>query len=967
MDAATILAEALNKAAGPPRDAFLDDMCAGNAVLRAEVAELLEAHGAAGEFLKPNDDRALVATQFVSSPSEKAGDQIGPYRLLQQIGEGGFGVVYMAEQTEPVRRKVALKVIKPGMDTKEVVSRFEAERQALALMEHPNIAKVLDGGTTQSGRPYFVMELVKGIPVTRFCDENRLDAPSRLRLFISICRAIHHAHQKGVIHRDIKPGNVLVTLHDGEPVPKVIDFGVAKAISQQLTEKTMFTAFGQMIGTPQYMSPEQAEMSGLDVDTRSDIYSLGVLLYELLTGTTPLDPKRLRETAFHEMQKLIREAEPPKPSTRFTSLQEQSANIASNRNTAPDKLRRLLHGDLDWIVMRSLEKSRERRYDSANAVAQDVERFLNDEPVEACPPSLTYAFQKFARRHRATLTAATVVLVTLMLGASIAVWQAVRATDERNRAMASERRALANEQAVSSVIDFLVREIISQANPFVQQNRDLTITDLLREIANSPATRFPDDPRAEASVRHYIGVICHRAGMIDEAQANLSRALELRQQTLGNKHVDTARTKFALAYAMHDFRLRYRPLKEIGGSRHRRRELLADAIVVFEKELGPKDAETLHALALQAFGFAFHSRKFDEADALYQELHSRAPDGLKSNPDDPDPLDLLGSVYVLIHLDDIGRNADVDAEIERRYETARRDLPKLHPQRAFWTEWYGQSLYFQGKLEQAYPYLRQGCDLRAQVLGEDNYFTFLSRRALAAAHVRMGHADQGIEELETALDHVPEHASQSLNLSVLYLDRNQEGDRGKWLEVAQRMLKTYEYSDNVASINNVLETCLVVSAESEDEQRMQRRAIELSQRFRALDKEQVDDPALQDFALQRRRYTIALANYRDGNIDEATERLKSVTTGPLRLFRACGFALQALIAASENDFPSAEQRLADARAAESEAEDWEINHPQYFSWNRPISVKLLIREATTAIEQAKQQEVPPASDAQGSH
>ena len=318
---------------------------------------------------------------------------IGPYKLLQQIGEGGMGIVYMAEQQEPVRRKVALKIIKPGMDSRQVIARFEAERQALAMMDHQNIAKVFDAGTTDTGRPYFVMELVHGVPLTSFCDDNRLTLRQRLELFIPVCHAIQHAHQKGIIHRDVKPSNVLVTMYDDRPVPKVIDFGIAKATDQQLTERTMFTQFGAMVGTFEYMSPEQAEMNAFGVDTRSDIYSLGVLLYELLTGTTPLEKARLRDAAFNEMVRLIKEEEPPRPSIRL-SRSATAASIAAARKTEPQQLSKLVRGDLDWIVMRCLEKQRDRRYETANGLARDIQRYLTDEPVEARPPSAGYRLQK---------------------------------------------------------------------------------------------------------------------------------------------------------------------------------------------------------------------------------------------------------------------------------------------------------------------------------------------------------------------------------------------------------------------------------------------------------------------------------------------------------------------------------------------------------------------------------------------
>src|SRR5437867_2319703 len=359
---------------------------------------------------------------------ERTGTMIGRYKLLEKIGEGGFGVVFMAEQVEPVQRKVALKIIKAGMDTKEVIARFEAERQAIALMDHPNIARALDAGATQAGRPYFVMELVRGIAITEYCDQVNLPTRERLQLFMKVCQAVQHAHQKGVIHRDLKPSNVLVTLHDGEPVPKVIDFGVAKALGQKLTEKTLFTGFNRMIGTPAYMSPEQAALSGLDIDTRADIYSLGVLLYELLTGVTPFDADALRKAAMDEIRRMIRETEPPKPSTRLKTLGDTLTDVAKHRHTEPAALSRLIRGDLDWIVMKCLDKDRSRRYETANGLARDLGRFLNNQPVSAAAPGTLYLAQKFVRRHKAGLATAGALVGLLAAGVVVSTWQALRAT-----------------------------------------------------------------------------------------------------------------------------------------------------------------------------------------------------------------------------------------------------------------------------------------------------------------------------------------------------------------------------------------------------------------------------------------------------------------------------------------------------------------------------------------------------------
>jgi eukaryotic-like serine/threonine-protein kinase len=447
-----IFLEAVDKRDPADRANYLRDACGADAELRRHVEALLRAHAEPDSLLDQQriDPRVMIDREgksppTIDQPTERPGTLIGPYKLLQQIGEGGMGVVYMAEQQEPVKRRVALKIIKPGMDTRQVIARFEAERQALSLMDHPNIAKVLDAGTTASSRPYFVMELVKGQPITQYCDEKHLTPRQRLELLLPVCQAIQHAHQKGIIHRDIKPTNILVAEYDQQPVPKVIDFGVAKATSQTLTEKTMFTGLGQIVGTLEYMSPEQAKVNQLDIDTRSDIYSLGVLLYELLTGSTPFDRKRLRSAAFDEMLRIIREEEPPKPSTRLSDSHDSLPSISAQRHTEPAKLTKLVRGELDWIVMKALEKDRNRRYETANGFAADLQRYLTDEAVLACPPSVGYRLRKFARRHTVGLTMAAgtaLALLLLVLGLVISNVLISRERDEKAEALVQKEQAL---------------------------------------------------------------------------------------------------------------------------------------------------------------------------------------------------------------------------------------------------------------------------------------------------------------------------------------------------------------------------------------------------------------------------------------------------------------------------------------------------------------------------------------------
>jgi serine/threonine protein kinase/tetratricopeptide (TPR) repeat protein len=484
-----IFLNALELAEAGDRKAYLIEVCAGDAGLRAEVESLLAAHEDSSRLF---DSPAGSITVAAAAVAELPSTVIGRYKLLEQIGEGGMGLVYMAEQTEPVRRRVALKIIKPGMDSRQIIGRFEAERQALAMMDHPNIARVIDGGQTDTGRPFFVMELVRGTPITEYCDGQRLTTRDRLQLFRQVCAAVQHAHQKGIIHRDIKPSNVLVASNDGVPTVKVIDFGIAKAIGQPLTDKTVFTHFVQFVGTPAYMSPEQAGQSSIDVDTRTDVYALGVLLYELLTGTTPFEKERLKSASYDEIRRLIREEDPPRPSTRMSTLNEQAGStVSAQRQSSARALSLLLRGELDWIVMKSLEKDRNRRYESASAFAADIEQYLNDEPVQACPPSVRYRFGKFVRRNRrsllsAVLAAVAVIVLAVVIGFSFAerANRLTRTEQQARESLAGARTAIEAgdltlaQQRVAEVLAVLgtdregLRPLIAEADQLQREIED---------------------------------------------------------------------------------------------------------------------------------------------------------------------------------------------------------------------------------------------------------------------------------------------------------------------------------------------------------------------------------------------------------------------------------------------------------------------------------------------------------------
>ena len=523
-----IFGAALQLAPGE-RAGFVEKACGADSALRQRVEVLLQAHEQAGEFLEPTPPVAAPnRTMILSVPAtEGPGDVIGRYKIREKLGEGGCGVVYVAEQSEPVRRRVALKVIKLGMDTRSVIARFEAERQALAMMDHPNIARVLDAGTTEKGRPYFVMELVRGIRITDYCDQNNLDTRQRLELFIKICHAVQHAHQKGVIHRDLKPSNILVTLHDGTPVPKVIDFGIAKATEGRLTALTVYTELNQFIGTPAYMSPEQAEMSGLDIDTRSDIYSLGVLLYELLTGKTPFDPQELLHLGLDQMRRTIREKEPLCPSTRLNTMVDADLTLVARRHSAEaPKLVHFISGDLDWIVMKALEKDRTRRFETASGLAVDVDRFLKNEPVEARPPSTLYRFQKLVRRNTGVFAAVGAVAAALVIGLGLSLYLFIQEKGALRRAVAAEKQEAALRQQAEAGL--ALEKTMHERDKIGEQLRDAGLLVSKGEFGKAEEVMKQVPPIPQSSILfNVLGVVRARNHNWEAAVSNYTKSIEV--------------------------------------------------------------------------------------------------------------------------------------------------------------------------------------------------------------------------------------------------------------------------------------------------------------------------------------------------------------------------------------------------------------------------------------------------------
>jgi eukaryotic-like serine/threonine-protein kinase len=771
------------------RAAYLDEACGGDAELRREVDQLLADYEAAGSFLESPTlplestpgDGAVGETTSADPSEETPGTLIGRYKILQQIGEGGFGRVYMAEQTKPIVRRVALKVIKLGMDTRQVIARFEAERQALAMMDHPNIAKVLEAGATSTGRPYFVMELVRGEPITEYCDRNNLSIPERLDLFMQVCRAVQHAHQKGIIHRDLKPTNVMITIADGKPMPKVIDFGIAKATNARLTEKTLFTEFRQLIGTPQYMSPEQAEASGVDIDTRSDIYSLGVLLYELLTGATPFDPARLRSAAFGEIQRIIREEEPPKPSTRLSTL-KTLPSVAAHRHTEPKRLSAIIRGDLDWIVMKMLEKDRTRRYETADAVAQDVERHLNHEPVLAGPPSRGYKVRKFIVRHKVGVAASMAIAVALVLGVigtsggmawalseraeAIAAKQAEaeqrqiaeenerRAIEEAQRAEREAERALAAETAERERADELEKVAEFQASQLSEIDVPMVGVRLRRDLIEKRQAAMERAGRDEDEIARGLEELERSLAGInftDVALATLDenifeRALKAIDEQFADQPLLKARLLQTLAITLRELGLydAAMPPQE-------------QALEIRRSILGVEHPDTM--ISIREIGTVHQSRgEFSEAEPYLREAlevskrlfgndhrqtslsrhrlgallrlrwqFAEAEQLFKEalgeilgrvDADHPESLSVKGSLALV--LSEQQRYSEAAPYYQTVLDGSRRQLGDDHPNTMTAINNMAQFLQGQGRVDEAEPYYRESMERRRRVMGDEH-------------------------------------------------------------------------------------------------------------------------------------------------------------------------------------------------------------------------------------------------------
>jgi serine/threonine protein kinase/tetratricopeptide (TPR) repeat protein len=809
------------------RAALLDRECAGDPDLRSRVEALLAARQVLESLLRrepapasptppgeaPTTGPGETTAPPDGRPAEGVGSTLaGKYKLVEEIGEGGMGTVFMAQQAVPVRRAVAVKVIKAGMDSRAVLARFDAERQALALMDHPHIARVLDAGTTDSGRPFFVMELVKGTPITRFCDERRLTLHQRLELFVPVCQAIQHAHQKGVIHRDLKPSNVLVALYDDRPVPKVIDFGVAKATGAQLTAQTLMTGFGDVVGTPEYMSPEQATLNNLDIDTRSDVYALGVLLYELLTGTTPVDRRSLGQAAVLEVLRIAREVEPPRPSARLSAL-AALPSIAANRGTEPARLAGMLRGELDWVVMKALEKDRARRYETANGLARDVQRYLADEVVEARPPSAGYRLRKFVWRNKGRVVAAALVLLALVAGTIGTSWGLIRAEERRQQAEAARKaeseRAEGERLAKLDAQDQKVKaeaanaraqkrlEQIEKGNEVLtgifadldiravkagDKPLEAVLADRLVKAAEQLEGESVGDSLAVAALQDRLGQSLLSLGFAAQTIRVLEKAWATRKAALGPDHPDTLTSMNNLAES-------YRA----AGQYDRAIKLNEEALALRRAKLGPDHPDTLHSMNNLATGY-LDAGQHDRAIKLNEE--ALALRRAKLGPDHPDTLHSMNNLAAGYR--DAGQH---DRALPLFEETWRRRKARLgpdHPDTFASTNNLAAGYRDAGQHDRALPLFEEALRLAKAKLGPDHPDTLHSMNNLAAGYWSAHRLDRSIPLFEETLklrekklgrDH-PDTMLTVANLGVNYKDAGRLSEALPLLEEAYRATRT---------------------------------------------------------------------------------------------------------------------------------------------------------------------------------
>jgi eukaryotic-like serine/threonine-protein kinase len=881
LDEAAIFSAARQIEAADARRRYIESTCAGDPKLQARLEALLLIDQADHAFLERPAQG--LTTRADCEITEGPGGEIGPYTLVEAIGEGGFGKVFMAEQHQPVHRMVALKVIKPGMDSHRVVARFESERQALALMTHPNIAQIIDGGQTESGRPYFVMELVRGAPITDFCDQHQTSAAERLKLFVSVCQAIQHAHQKGIIHRDIKPSNVLVTLNDGTPAVKIIDFGVAKAIGVQLTEHSLFTAEGQMVGTPAYMSPEQASMSRLDVDTRSDVYSLGVLLYELLTGTTPIESSRLREAGYSEIERLIREVEPPRPSTRLGALGDSATLVAGNRATDPKRLCRLLSGDLDWIVMKAIEKAPNRRYASPGSFADDVERYLRGEAILARPPSTPYRIAKFAARHRVTVVAVVAVAASLLGGMAVATWQAMRARAAESTALLARdnaaeqlRQAKRSEARANSVLKFFQDKVLSAARPKGQEgglSRDATVREALDRAEPEIATAFAGEPLVEASIRNTLGVSYWYLGDQDKAIQQQRRAVAIRRNEFGLENPETVG-------AMNDLAI---VLNQVGKFADAQK-LLEEVVAVKRRTLGPEDPVTLRSVNNLAIALAMQGL-IDDAVKLVEETLE-----IQRRVEGPESITTLRSAYNLaIMRRHLGRWADARPLFDESLQTLRRVFSPDHQDTLRVVNGLGELMLDQRRPEEARALFEEALKGQVRALGPTNEETVLTMINLADTARLQGHFDEARKLAEEAngLNRRtlgPEHPQTLFGLTILSSIARDQGsldEARKGYENALAVLR-HTLSARTPEVQRCIDDyAWMLAASTDPGYRDPRRAIELANEVIE------NSPKVRDVWT-----TLGVAHYRAGAWKDAIAALeKSETTAPALFTAANGFFL----------------------------------------------------------------------------